>query len=349
MQITKIVITGAPCSGKTTVINKLLKHYENKGVNVFLCPETATVVLDGGFDRADVPAFEQEIARVQQISEQEIEKKAKTLGLDNILILCDRGLTDCFSYVKDRKSFEKRIGIDVCSAWSRYDAVIMLQTTAVNGYIENNAIRTESVEDAVQDEKSLLDVYVGHPHLRFIKTCDSIDEKTDRTIAQIDTVLNNIELEKKYLIEYPDLNALCKYRPVMSDISQTYLLCDNGSHRVRKRTTNGSTAYFETLKIRITGSKAEEYENIITQDEYNKLLKSADPDKNTIVKQRYCFLYDAQYFELDVFPFWKDKAFLELELTGEDDRINLPPEIKIIKDVSDDPKYKNNYLARLKL
>lgn len=349
MQITKIVITGAPCSGKTTLVNKVVEHYKNKGLNVILCPEIATVVINNGFDRTQIPAFEMEIFKVQKEMEQKLIDEAEAKGLDNVLMLCDRGITDCFSYVPDRAYFESMVGATYCSTWSRYDAVIMLETTAVNGFIENSDIRIETIEDALKDQEKLQEVYVGHQHLRFIKVCDKVEDKLQKVVAEIDTILNNVEMEKKYLIEYPDMSTLEKYKPFKADISQTYLLCDNGSHRVRKRVTNGVPTYFETLKIRITGSKAEEYENIITEEKYNELLKLADPDKNTIIKERYCFLYDAQYFELDLFEFWNDKAFLELELTDEALAVNLPPEIKVIKDVSTDYRYKNNYLASLKL
>lgn len=349
MQITNVVIAGAPCSGKTTVINKIYDYYKRNGLNVYLCPESATVVLENGFDRRDVPAFELEIARVQQEAEAKILDDIYSKGLEKALVLHDRGLTDCYSYVEDRDSFEEKVGIDVCTTWSRYDAVIMLETTAVNGMIENSEVRIESVNEALADQKNLLDVYIGHPHFRYIKVCDSVDDKLNKAIAEIDMLLNNIELEKKYLIEYPNINDLEKYNPFLSEISQTYLLSSLGSHRIRERITNGVSTYFETLKIRIAGDRAEEYESIISRQDYDELMKNADPNKNTIVKKRYCFLYDGQYFELDLFPFWSDKAFLELELSSEDESINLPPEIKLIKDVSNDSKYKNNYLASLKL
>ena len=60
-------------------------------------------------------------------------------------------------------------------------------------------------------------------------------------------------------------------------------------------------------------------------------------------------MFDGQYFELDVFDFWNDRAFLELEMKSENHSFTLPPEIKVIKDVSNDYHYKNNYLAGLDL
>ena len=157
------------------------------------------------------------------------------------------------------------------------------------------------------------------------------------------------EIEKKYLIKYPSYDDLMSFNPFICDISQTYLLSNLGSHRVRERRYKNESIYYETLKLRITPSECYESERIITKEEYLELLKSADPNKNTINKKRCCFLYEGKYFELDLFDFWDDKAFLEVELKNINESFNLPEKIKIIKDVSNDEHYKNNYLAGMKL
>lgn len=159
---------------------------------------------------------------------------------------------------------------------------------------------------------------------------------------------SHIELEKKFLIEYPDLQAIAKYNPIKYEIEQIYLVSEVGSHRIRKRSHFGIPTYFETLKVRITESKCHEYEDVITEPEYEQLKLSADPKKHPINKDRYVFSYGGKVLEVDVFPFWNDKAFLEIELDSEDDNYSIPPEIHIIKDVSDDPEYKNRKLANIK-
>ena len=159
---------------------------------------------------------------------------------------------------------------------------------------------------------------------------------------------HGIELEKKFLIEYPDLSKIAKYSPIKYEIEQIYLLSDVGSHRIRRRTHFGIDTYFETLKIRITESMCHEYEDVISKEEYEQLKMTADPKKHPIYKDRYVFSFGGKVLELDVFPFWDDKAFLEIELDSEADEYSIPPEIKIIEDVSDNPKYKNNHLAKNK-
>ena len=71
----------------------------------------------------------------------------------------------------------------------------------------------------------------------------------------------------------------------------------------------------------------------------------ADTNKKQIRKNRYCLTYKNQYFEIDVYPFWRDKAIVELELSEEGAEIEFPDYIKVIKEVTDDDSYKNSSLA----
>ena len=73
----------------------------------------------------------------------------------------------------------------------------------------------------------------------------------------------------------------------------------------------------------------------------------AAPDCRPIRKTRYCLTYDNQYFEIDVYPFWKDKAIMEIELSNESAEIRFPDQIKVIREVTDDEAYKNASLARI--
>lgn len=347
-KITKIALTGGPCSGKTSIVERLAAEFYSDDRDVFICPESAYEVIANGGSRDDYFCFETLVAKKQLENEAEILKKAEESEKNEVVIFYDRALTDCFGYVDDKDKFAENIGINIIDSWARYDALIVLQTAPESEYVSTCA-RIEDYQAALKFEQKLLGVTVGHSHLRYVKNQTNFEEKYQSVKAEINSILSGYEIEKKFLIEYPDLASLQKYRPFKAEISQTYLLCAVGSHRIRKRGTNGIFTYFETLKIRVTGSCAEETEDVISKAQYDELMKNADPNKSTIVKDRYCFLYDGQYFELDVFPFWNDKAFLELELKSENQKFTLPPEIKVVEDVSDDYHYKNSYLAGLKL
>ena len=51
-------------------------------------------------------------------------------------------------------------------------------------------------------------------------------------------------------------------------------------------------------------------------------------------------------FEIDIYPFWGDRAIMEVELSSEEEAFTVPAGIEIIKEVSDDKRYKNAALAK---
>ena len=62
-------------------------------------------------------------------------------------------------------------------------------------------------------------------------------------------------------------------------------------------------------------------------------------------KFEHCFIYNGCRFELDVYPFSDDKAVLFMYAGGAD--ADVPPEIRIIREVTGDPAYKNRQLAHV--
>ena len=89
-----------------------------------------------------------------------------------------------------------------------------------------------------------------------------------------------------------------------------------------------------------------EDEREIDLEEYGRLLERADPERNVIEKVRYCYEHAGLVWEIDVFPFWKDKAFMEVELEDEDQALDFPVEICIIRELTDDKRYTNAALAK---
>ena len=91
-----------------------------------------------------------------------------------------------------------------------------------------------------------------------------------------------LEIERKFLIRYPDLNWL-QHCPEArcTEIVQTYLLSRPGeSRRVRSWTENGSTVYIRTFKQSLTDRTRIEREEQISPEEYDILLQKADPERH---------------------------------------------------------------------
>ena len=159
---------------------------------------------------------------------------------------------------------------------------------------------------------------------------------------------SNIEIERKFLIRYPSKEVLdsipAKDR---SEIVQTYLESEPGvTRRVRSRRYADGTKYYKTEKIRRTALTCDEFEGEISEDEYNALLLTADKSRRPVEKQRLLLQSGAHTFEIDVYPFWSDRGIMEVELSSEDEAFTVPAGIEIIKEVSDDKRYKNAALAK---
>ncbi|MGM9653084.1 MAG: hypothetical protein ACI3XP_05550 [Eubacteriales bacterium] len=156
-----------------------------------------------------------------------------------------------------------------------------------------------------------------------------------------------IETERKYLIRYPDTAALAAMEGArVLSLRQTYLLGDEGvTARVRRTEEAGRVRYTYTEKRRISALSAYETEYEISAAEYDKRLAHADPARRPIEKTRYVIPCGALRCEIDVYPFWQDRAILEIELPREDTPVVLPDYVSLIADVSGDARYKNSALA----
>jgi len=69
-----------------------------------------------------------------------------------------------------------------------------------------------------------------------------------------------------------------------------------------------------------------------------------------VKKKRFCFLYKNQYFELDQFEtppaaLGENTMLLEIKLVNESQKVELPPFLQEIANVTKDPQFKNQNLA----
>ena len=361
MDITKIVITGGPCAGKTTAMNWISNAFRERGYDVLFVPETATELITGGVAPWTCKTnsdYQHCHMRFQLEKEKVFEQAARVMKKDKVLIVCDRAALDNKVYM-DEATFEsvcRSVGASEVELRDQYDAVFHLVTAAKGAEqfytTENNTARTETAEQASALDDKLIAAWTGHPHLRVIDNSTDFENKINRLISEISSFLGEpepFEIERKFLIEYPDLELLGKLDNCRRvEIIQTYLNSDgNDEIRVRQRGENGHYIYVKTTKRFVTNMKRVEIEKRLSQDEYIKLLMDADTTRHPIRKDRYCITYDSQYFELDVYPFWNDKAIIEIELNDENAPIKFPDFIHIIKEVTHDSEYKNSYLARL--
>ena len=156
------------------------------------------------------------------------------------------------------------------------------------------------------------------------------------------------EIERKYLIEYPDTKKLltCKNVSVIR-ITQIYLTQRSGiNRRIRCCKQGGKTRYIYTEKKKITNIRRIENEKEISGEEYEKLLKEKDPECQIIKKTRFRVPYEGLLYEIDVFDGAKTRALMEAEIEDESVSVPIPPFVTVIKEVTDEPGYTNHSIAR---
>ena len=358
-KITKIVLTGGPCAGKTTAMNWIQNFFQKQGYKVLFVPETATELITGGLTPWETKTnsdFQSILFDLQLEKEKLFEEGAKKLPNEKILIVCDRGLLDNKAYMpkRDFDYLLKTKKLSEVKLRDSYDAVFHLVTAAKGAkkyYNLDNAARTETVEEASKLDDNLIASWTGHPHLRIIDNSTDFEEKMKRLLKEISNVLGEpepYEIERKFLIEIPNLEYLESLPNCEKvQIVQTYLKSnDDEEIRIRQRGSNGSFTYSKTRKINISNLKRIEVEERLTEEEYINELLNSDPERGQIIKTRYCLSYNNQYFEIDIYPFWKDKAIAEIELSSENQKIDLPPFLEVIEEVTDNIEYRNSEIAK---
>ena len=353
MEISKIVITGGPCAGKTTAMSWIQNAFTQKGYTVLFVSETATELIRGGvapWTCGTNGDYQKCQMRLQIEKERIYEMAARTMKADKILLVCDRGALDNKAYMNDEEfaAALAYVGSNEVELRDSYDAIFHLVSAAKGAEIfyttANNAARTETVEQARELDDKLIAAWSGHPHIRVIDNETDFDVKMRRLIAEISSflgepILNNVE--RKYLIKYPDIEKLKAFPSCRRvEIITTYLKSDSGREiRIRQRGIDGHYIYFQTSERAANDIQKVLIERRLSEKEYLKLLMDADTNLRQIRKTRYCVATKHQYFEIDIYPFWSDKAMMKVNLSGDDNEIVAPDGIEVIEDVTDNEEY----------
>lgn len=368
--IHRIVVTGGPCAGKTTGMNYLREKFSDLGLSVYVVREMATDIIMGGFDPStatpsEILMFEEVLMGLQLDYERHAMSMAHILaarGSDTV-VLFDRGVMDIQAYLSESEFaalLDERDLTPVQLRDKNYEAVIHMRTAAMGAEefytCENNKARLETVDQAIVADERTLEAWTGVPHLMVIDNSTDFEEKIRRTFAAACRVVGipaPIEDERKFLISEVDWEAVKKIA-VKIEIEQHYLSTENRhiEERVRRRGQDGSNVYFRTMKKK-TGQSGRriETEYQITGREFVESIRSdSDPTRVRVLKDRYCFVWENTYYELDVLrePVWHTgDILLEVELTEESDgdHIVIPPFITVERDVTDEEEYGNANLA----
>lgn len=370
-KVNKIVLTGGPCAGKTTGMSWIQNTFEKMGYTVIFMQEPATELKSAGITPArcsSMMAYQLFQMKLQLEKEavyiraaQDIAEAGDVRGEDSarkILMVCDRGFFDNRAYMTPEEFQEalRILGVSEEEKFRSYDAVFHLETTAKNAKVyygtATNAIRDETPEQAAALDDLVIAAWEKHPYYRVIENLSGFEDKMRHLVAEIAAFLGEptpYEARRRYLVEYPDTALLEKlpdcYR---EEIEQIYLHApQNEEIRLRKRRSGGDCVYYTTRTRTEGGHRRLESERRLTEREYIQYLGNADPGKKPIRKTRWSMTWYGHYYEIDLYPFWKDRAVLEVLLRDEEEEVKIPDFLRVIREVTDDREYEAAGLASL--
>ncbi|MBQ5825462.1 MAG: ATP-binding protein [Clostridia bacterium] len=201
MKITKIVVTGGPCGGKSTALGRIKQEFTRRGYVVLFINETATELISGGVApwTCGTNAMYQACQMKLQIEKEKVfEQAARTMNAEKVLIVCDRGLMDNKGYMSeaDFQSVLKSLDLNEAEIRDSYAAVFQLVTAAKGAEkfytTENNFARVEKPEEAAALDDRMISVWNGHPHFRVIDNSTDFEGKMNRLIEEIAVFLGEI-------------------------------------------------------------------------------------------------------------------------------------------------------------
>ena len=361
-EIKRIVLTGGPCAGKTTALVRIIEHFSGLGFKVFTIPEVPTLFTQAGMNyltknQAFFYEGEKATLEIQLALEDKFLRMAEQCQKPCIIV-CDRGAMDISAYMTPETwdDITRAVGTSTMQLRERYDAVLHL-VSAADGAEQyyttaNNAQRYEKQDEeglriARMLDKRVIHAWTGHPHLRVINNHDDFETKMRRVIKEISQVLalsQPIEEERKYVVR---LTGQLPDDTTVSEITQTYLNgTPNAEERLRKRTWGKKDVYVHTTKKILGDNEELVTERQLNQNLYEMMLPLADPARNTICKTRHSFIWQGQYFEIDIYhDHLEGLTMLETKGIAEGEQVKLPPFLEVISDVTGNKDYYNYNLA----
>ncbi|RLN93757.1 hypothetical protein BBJ28_00013368 [Nothophytophthora sp. Chile5] len=311
--IYKFVLTGGPCAGKTTSLDRLSTFFRDRGFRVYVVPEASTLLQTGGafflyvdLQEKDILNFQWQILKLQMSLEDSFYSLAQDSGKPCV-ILCDRGVMDGSAYMTPDQWEELKLEHDLDTVTLRdtsvltecyllrYIAIFHLVTAADGAEtfysLENNGIRIESIEQARAIDARTCRAWIGHPKLYVFDNATGFESKMQRlvdTAAGLCGIPTTVKASRKYLLAKTPIQIPFHHED------------------------------FEVEKVYLKP-------------------ESASTCRNVIKQQRMCFLYQNQSFQIHVYKEPAEVAglaVLHVQASCENDQdISMPSFLNIEKEL----------------
>jgi len=167
----RIVITGAPASGKSGFLERLSREPLLAGF-VFLSEAARELLVAQPGIRQDWAEFHRRIYGLQAAREGAIKDRP---------MITDRGTADAFAFHPDTLA---DIGTSLEREYERYSAVIQLGSAASLDEIpwKTDDVRQETREEAIAIEQALTRVWQHHRGYHFVPAVADVEEKYSRVL-----------------------------------------------------------------------------------------------------------------------------------------------------------------------
>ena len=342
--VSKVVLTGGPCAGKTTCLTYLVEKMGEAGIKVIVIPEIATIAIGTtGLNPDDnIVEFQRAVLKMQLAMEKTVEDYVRCSGFaENACIICDRGAMDFKAYVTpdvlaDVLKSENKSETELLN---QYDKVIHLVSTAVDlptAYtLSNNQARRESVSEASDLDYSTRNAWLGHNEYTIIDNTTDFERKKARVLSEvmdIHTKCGSVEGSSNKVKVFVDrdqaLSILKQNYYTEVSMVQFYLKSNtdpNVLEKIRFNSLNGFTSY--TYNIKYKDAK-KSYTYPISAEEFNNKLLTIDTDCVPIKKTRCYANVDTVSYYIDFFE-QLDFAIVEVNEQSKDKMLHLFEEIQI--------------------
>ena len=186
----KILITGAPSSGKSTTLSRLAHVFGHRAIIV---PESARLLLLGGFpvpnidDIVQIRAFQKAILGIQKNIEAVLIRQNPTADL----MIYDRGAVDGAGFWPlTPENFLEEFKIDITKEYAHYDYVLFFEMPDENAYGGITPLRFHNFQQSLESEKRLRKLWGKHSNFIEIKATAQLEDKIQTAIAIIKNIAN---------------------------------------------------------------------------------------------------------------------------------------------------------------
>ena len=175
----KIVLTGAPGSGKSTIACEIERRHPGKFIIV---PEAATQVYLALGRKWNELTLEERRDAQRQMYELQLSQEAEVaVRHPDRAMLLDRGTIDGAAYWPDGPSdYWRDLGTSEAEQLARYATVIVLETAAVIGLYDgpaSNNVRFERAHEAIENATVLAALWSAHPRTHFVPASRELETK----------------------------------------------------------------------------------------------------------------------------------------------------------------------------